>query len=105
MAVWTYYVLREFKPHVLDDLPEANAASEKRLSGAGATVTTDTENGLNGEVSNGLESVSDDADEVQTETNHTATSPPSITETESKVKESNGSTTPPTSCMKQKITL
>merc|ERR1711923_76237 len=49
MAVWTYYVLREFKPEVLDDLPEANAASEKRLSGIGAAVTTDTENGLNGE--------------------------------------------------------
>merc|ERR1712012_1290015 len=41
MAIWTYYVLRENKPELLDDLPEANAASEKRLSGIGAAVTTD----------------------------------------------------------------
>ena len=97
MAVWTYYVLREFKPEVLDDLPEANAASEKRLSGIGAAVTTDTENGLNGEVSNGLEteSVSDLAAEAKTEANHIDTSPPSITEIEPKVTESNGSEPPP----------
>merc|ERR1711923_607273 len=97
MAVWTYYVLREFKPEVLDDLPEANAASEKRLSGIGAAVTTDTENGLNGEVSNGLEteSVSDPAAEAKTEANHIDTSPPSITEIEPKVTESNGSEPPP----------
>jgi len=88
MAVWTYYVLREFKPDVLEDLPEATAASEKRLSNTGVVVT-DTENGLNGEVSNGLESLSDEADKKETETEATDTSPPSITESEP--KESNGS--------------
>ena len=88
MAVWTYYVLREFKPDVLEDLPEATAASEKRLSNTGVVVT-DTENGLNGEVSNGLESLSDEADKIETETEATDTSPPSITESEP--KESNGS--------------
>merc|ERR1711944_144563 len=31
MAVWTYYILREFKPEVLEDLPEAGTGN-KRVS-------------------------------------------------------------------------
>merc|ERR1712130_1001500 len=50
MAVWTYYILREHKPEILEDLPEANETGNKRV-----TVATE-ENGVNpvnGEVSNG----------------------------------------------------
>jgi len=41
MAVWTYYILREHKPEVLEDLPEANETGNKRV-----TVATE-ENGVN----------------------------------------------------------
>ena len=57
MAVWTFYVLREFKPESLEDLPEASArrvATELAESGA---------NGVNGEVSNG-DSEAAEADEA-----------------------------------------
>merc|ERR1712064_4651 len=41
MAVWTYYILREHKPEILEDLPEANETGNKRV-----TVATE-ENGVN----------------------------------------------------------
>ena len=53
MAVWTYYILREFKPEALENLPEA---SDRRVA---STEPAETEsgpangNGVNGEVSNG----------------------------------------------------
>merc|ERR1712121_412897 len=40
MAVWTYYILREHKPEILEDLPEANETGNKRV-----TVATE-ENGV-----------------------------------------------------------
>jgi len=50
MAVWTYYILREHKPEILEDLPEANETGNKRV-----TVATEENgvNAVNGEVSNG----------------------------------------------------
>merc|ERR1711976_670230 len=48
MAVWTYYVLRELKPQVLDDFPDADSGSDKRVSGDSVTEAV-TENGVNGE--------------------------------------------------------
>ena len=44
MAVWTFYVLREFKPEVLEDLPGEHD-TDTRVAAAAAVV--------NGEVSNG----------------------------------------------------
>merc|ERR1712117_434256 len=65
MAVWTYYVLRELKPQVLDDFPDAD---DKRVSGVSVdSVEPVQENGVNGEVSNG-ESVTENGDNTETET-------------------------------------
>merc|ERR1719204_1800984 len=47
MAVWTYYILRELKPEVLEELPEADSGNKR------VTAVVAEENGVNGEVSNG----------------------------------------------------
>merc|ERR1712018_937103 len=56
MAVWTYYILREFKPEVLEDLPEADTGNKR------VTAVVAEENGVNGEapVENGKNGVSHD---------------------------------------------
>merc|ERR1712241_1233533 len=55
MAVWTFYVLREFKPEVLEDLPGADTGNKR------VTAVVAEENGVNGEVSNG-DTVADNGD-------------------------------------------
>merc|ERR1711976_685122 len=56
MAVWTYYILRELKPEVLEDLPEADSGNKR------VTAVVAEENGVNGEapVENGKNGVSHD---------------------------------------------
>ena len=68
MAVWTYYVLRELKPQVLDDFPDADSGSDKRVSGDSVTEAV-TENGVNGEVSSNGESVTENGDNTETPCN------------------------------------
>merc|ERR1712227_22452 len=56
MAVWTYYILRELKPEVLEELPEADSGNKR------VTAVVAEENGVNGEapVENGKNGVSHD---------------------------------------------
>ena len=53
LTVWSFFVLRENKPHVLDDLPSADADAKRAAR----------ENGLRQEVSNGAVEVEADAGE------------------------------------------
>ena len=53
MTVWSFFVLRENKPHVLDDLPSADADAKRPAR----------ENGLRQEVSNGAVEVEAEAGE------------------------------------------
>ena len=53
MAVWTYYILREFKPEALENLPEASDRRVASTEPAEAESGPANGNGVNGEVSNG----------------------------------------------------
>lgn len=53
MAVWTYYILREFKPEALENLPEASDRRVATTEPAESDGPANGNNGVNGEVSNG----------------------------------------------------
>lgn len=53
MAVWTYYILREFKPEALENLPEASDRRVATTEPAESDGAANGNNGVNGEVSNG----------------------------------------------------
>ena len=62
MTVWSFFVLRENKPHVLDDLPSAEPEA-KRVNG---------ENGLHDEVSNGEPKEGEEETDTNTNTSNEA---------------------------------
>lgn len=100
MAVWTYYILREFKPEALENLPEA---SDRRVATTepaepAESGTANGNNGVNGEVSNGESEAaptppvtSDPAPEVTSE----VTASPEVPEaSEANTNGTNGSAPP-----------
>ena len=58
LTVWSFFVLRENKPHVLDDLPSADSEPKRAAR----------ENGLRQEVSNGQGEEGEEGEEPQPET-------------------------------------
>ena len=80
MTVWSFFVLRENKPHVLDDLPPADEA--KRVA---------RENGLRQEVSNG--EVGEPGEEPEPETR--PDQQPQQTEAESPAEQTDRSSVEP----------